>query len=145
MKTIVVGVDGSPASKVAVEFATREAAVHGVALRLVTAWEMPTSVLSGGGVPTELYKSFEAAARTTVDEAAALAKTVEPSVVVETRVVEGHAGNALVEESADAGLVAIGRRGHSGFAEFLLGSISHQVADHAKCPVVIVPPKPAGV
>jgi hypothetical protein len=41
-------------------------------------------------------------------------------------------------ESAD--LVVLGRRGHGGLSEFLLGSVSHQVADHARCPVVIVPP-----
>jgi nucleotide-binding universal stress UspA family protein len=60
-------------------------------------------------------------------------------VTVEVRTAEGHPGNALVDATAEADLVVIGRRGRGGLAEFLLGSISHQVADHAKCPVVIVP------
>jgi len=142
MKTIVVGVDGSPGSQVAVEFAAREAAAHGATLRIVSAWEVPPTVLSSGGAAPDLYRSFEDDARLIVSDAAAQAAALEPSVLREERVVEGHAGNALVAEAESADLVVIGRRGHGALAEFLLGSISHQVADHAKCPVVIVPPAP---
>ena len=140
MKTIVVGVDGSPGSQVAVEFAAREAAAHGAVLRLISAWEIPTAVLAGGGgVPTEVYDNFAAEARTRLEEAAGQVRAIAPAVTVEQKVVEGHAGNMLVEEAETADLVVIGRRGHGGLTEFLLGSISHQVADHAKCAVVIVP------
>ena len=139
MKTILVGVDGSAGSQVAVEFAAREAAAHGAMVRLLSAWEVPTNVLSGGMVP-DLYGSFEAEALTLLGEAAARVRELEPAVAVEQKAVEGHAGNALVDEAENADLVVIGRRGHGGFAELLLGSISHQVADHAPCPVVIVPP-----
>ena len=140
MKTIVVGVDGSPGSQVAVEFAAREAAAHGAMVRLVSAWEVPPTVLSSGGVPLDIYDSFEAEAREMLADAAARVRELEPAVDVEQRVVEGHAGNKLVDESETADLVVIGRRGHGGVTEFLLGSISHQVADHARCAVVIVPP-----
>ena len=144
MKTIVVGIDGSPGSQVALEFAAREAAVHGATLRIVSAWEVPPTVLSSGGVAPNIYQSFEDEARRTVNDAAAHAASLEPSVSCEERVVEGHAGNALVDEAESADLVVIGRRGRGAFAELLLGSISHQVADHARCPVVIVPPAAAG-
>ena len=139
MKTIVVGVDGSPGSEVAVEFAAREAAAHGATLRLISAWEVPTSVLAGGGMPSDVYNSFAAEGQKKLDEAAERVRAIDPAVVVEQKMVEGHAGNVLVGESETADLVVIGRRGRSGLAEFLLGSISHQVADHAKCAVVIVP------
>ena len=144
MKTIVVGVDGSPGSQVAVEFAAREAAAHGATLRIVSAWEEPPTVLSSGGAAPEIYQSFEDDARLIASDAAAQVAALELSVLCEERVVEGHAGNALVAEAESADLVVIGRRGHGALAELLLGSISHQVADHAKCPVVIVPPAPAG-
>jgi nucleotide-binding universal stress UspA family protein len=140
MKTIVVGVDGSRGAQVALEFAAREAAAHGAFLRLVTAWEVPSTVLSSGGVAPDIYGSFEEEARGILTKAVARVHELEPTVPTEERTVEGHAGNALVDESASADLIVIGRRGHSGLTEFLLGSISHQVADHAKCAVVIVPP-----
>lgn len=139
MKTILVGVDGSPGGLKALEFAAREAAAHGATLRLLSAWEVPASVLSGGGVPPELYDNFEGDARNLVDAAVARVRELEPAVRVEARTAEGHPGNVLVDATVDADLVVIGRRGRGGLAEFLLGSISHQVADHAKCPVVIVP------
>jgi nucleotide-binding universal stress UspA family protein len=141
VKTIVVGTDGSPGSEVAVEFAAREAAAHGAALRIVSAWEVPPTVLSSGGVAPDIYKNFEDAARSIVQEAAARVASLEPAVPREERVVEGHAGNVLLSEAANADLVVIGRRGHGSLTEFLLGSISHQVADHAKCAVVLVPPR----
>jgi nucleotide-binding universal stress UspA family protein len=142
MKTIVVGVDGSPGAQVAVEFAAREAAAHGATLRMVTAWEVPPTVLSSGGVAPDIYQSFEDEARQMVSDAASRVAALEPSVPREERVVEGHAGNALIDEAESADLLVIGRRGHGALTELLLGSISHQVADHAKCPVVIVPPAP---
>jgi nucleotide-binding universal stress UspA family protein len=141
MKTIVVGVDGSAGAQVAAEFAAREAAAHGAVLRIVSAWEVPPTVLSSGGVAPELYQTFEDEARRVVADTAALVATLAPDVQREERVVEGHAGNALIEQAEEADLVVIGRRGHSSITEFLLGSISHQVADHAGCPVVIVPPR----
>jgi nucleotide-binding universal stress UspA family protein len=144
MKTIVVGVDGSAGSNQAVVFAAREAGAHGATLRLVSAWEIPPSVLSSGGVGPDLYQAFETEARGIVQEAAARASELEPAVPFEERIIEGHAGNVLVKEAESADLVVLGRRGHGGLSELLLGSVSHQVADHARCPVVIVPPAASG-
>lgn len=140
MKTIVVGVDGSAGAQAAVEFAAREAAAHGAALRIVSAWEVPASVLASGGAAPDMSQSFEEEARGVVVEAAARVQALEPQIVREERLVEGRAGYVLVDESENVDLIVIGRRGHGALSEFLLGSVSHHVADHAKCPVVIVPP-----
>ncbi len=43
-----------------------------------------------------------------------------------------------LREGAD--MIVVGSRGLNGVAEFLLGSVSHQVAHHSPIPVVIVPP-----
>jgi nucleotide-binding universal stress UspA family protein len=50
----------------------------------------------------------------------------------------GQAAAALVETADADDLVVVGTRGHGGFVGLLLGSVSQQVAQHARCPVVIV-------
>ena len=67
----------------------------------------------------------------------------EGGVEIETVAVEGHPADMLLAQAVGADLLVVGTRGHGGFASLLLGSISHQVAQHAPCPVAIVP-HPAG-
>ena len=62
-------------------------------------------------------------------------------VELHTRVAEGPAVEVLLEASSDAELLVVGSRGLGGFKELLLGSDSHQCAQHAHCPVVIVRPE----
>ena len=59
-------------------------------------------------------------------------------MTIERRVDQGSAAAVLVEESQGADLLVVGSRGHGGFAQLLLGSVSQQCAQHASCPVVIV-------
>ena len=48
METVVVGVDGSDCAGAALEFAVAEAALRGASLRIVFAWEIPTTVYAAG-------------------------------------------------------------------------------------------------
>jgi nucleotide-binding universal stress UspA family protein len=50
-----------------------------------------------------------------------------------------HPAKALLDEARDADLLVVGSRGHGGFSELMLGSVSHSVVLHAVCPVVVVP------
>ena len=52
---------------------------------------------------------------------------------------EGAASKVLIDEAEDAEVLVVGKRGHGGFLGLLMGSITNQVANHATCPVVIVP------
>ena len=56
---------------------------------------------------------------------------------MQPRVREGNAAKLLVDLSEEADVVVIGSRGRGGFVGLLLGSVSQNVAAHAKCTVVV--------
>jgi nucleotide-binding universal stress UspA family protein len=61
-----------------------------------------------------------------------------PDVPLDFYVRDGRAAEIILEASRDATLVVVGSRGRGGFTGLLLGSVSSQVAHHARCPVTIV-------
>jgi nucleotide-binding universal stress UspA family protein len=130
---IVVGVDGSAASRDALRWAARQAELTGASLEVVTSWSYPTTY----GFPVIANVDWEQGARTVLDEALAdeLGDAAERVV---RRVVEGHPARVLAELAAGADLLVVGSRGHGGFAGLLLGSVSEHVVTHAPCPVVVV-------
>ncbi|MFI5040474.1 MAG: universal stress protein [Acidimicrobiales bacterium] len=48
-----------------------------------------------------------------------------------------------VAEEVSADLIVVGRRGSGGNPDLRLGSTSHQLAERAACPLVIIPPEAA--
>jgi len=68
-----------------------------------------------------------------------LGETVEGIDVRRGVVEDRNPAEALLELSADADLLVVGSRGRGGFTSLLLGSVSHQVVLHARCPVVVIP------
>jgi nucleotide-binding universal stress UspA family protein len=60
-------------------------------------------------------------------------------VDVTRSVVEGAPGRALVDRSAGATMIVVGRHGHHPILAKLLGSVAEYVVHHAACPVVVVP------
>jgi nucleotide-binding universal stress UspA family protein len=140
MKMIVVGVDGSESARAAVAFAAREAAAHGARLRVVCAWELSYAAYAGGfAPPIDLSSDIAQHADEVARDAAEYAMELEPGIYVEHQAVQGYPAEVLVSESREATLVVVGSRGHGGFASMLLGSVSHEVAQHASCAVAIVP------
>jgi nucleotide-binding universal stress UspA family protein len=145
MKTIVVGVDGSEDARAALAFAAHEAAAHGARLRVVCAWELSYGAYAGGFVPPpELSSSIERHAEEVAHDAAQAATELEPSIYVEHEAIHGYPAEVLIAESREATMIVVGSRGHGGFASMLLGSVSHEVAHHARCAVAIVPKVTAG-
>lgn len=136
---IVVGVDGSDASKEALRWALEESRLRRSGLQAVYAWLRPQI---GGRVyiPPELLDR-EQLRKTAQEQLAANVAEVageNPGVELEPIVGEGPAAKVLTRAAEDAELLVVGSRGHGGFAGLLLGSVSHQCAQHAPCPVVIV-------
>jgi nucleotide-binding universal stress UspA family protein len=136
---VVVGVDGSRLSELAIDFAVREAARREAGVVAVHAWTRPVSTGPGDMLPL-VYDVDEVQA----EEDRVLAESVAgwrdryPDVDIVHRLVRGRPAPALLAESASAQLVVVGGHGRGGFSGLLLGSVSHAMLHHARCPVVIV-------
>jgi nucleotide-binding universal stress UspA family protein len=142
---VVVGVDGSPTSDLAIDFAVAEAAFRGADLLAIHAWTHP--VATGPGDMQPLVFDVDEVAN---EEARVLAEAIAgrreryPDLKVEFQVLRGHAGHALVRASEDAQLVVVGARGRGGLTGLLLGSVSQALLHHAGCPVAVVRPHRSG-
>jgi nucleotide-binding universal stress UspA family protein len=138
---IIVGIDGSPVSKVAVDWAARTAALRGVPLKLVHVLNPPV-VMAFPEVPMPAgYLHWQEEEGRKLLAAAALAVTDllgNPSIDVTTEMVSGSSVPALVEESGGAQLIVVGCRGRSALARGLLGSVSTGLVHHSRCPVAII-------
>ena len=130
---IVVGVDGSSESVRATAWAAEQARATGGTLELLIVWARPMSyglpLVVGGYNP-------ETEAQAVVEKAASGIDL--PAQRLLTSVVNGAPAVVLVERSKSADLLVVGSRGHGGFAEMLLGSVSDHCVHHASCPVVVV-------
>ncbi|MDQ7908997.1 universal stress protein [Phytohabitans sp. ZYX-F-186] len=131
---IVVGIDGSEASKDALRWAVRQAKLTGAPIEAVMAWEFPAYY---GWAPADDFDLAEVsrdALRAAVDDALGVERTAQVRQVV----AEGNPARVLIDAAKDASLLVVGSRGHGGFAGALLGSVSQHCAQHAPCPVVVV-------
>ena len=131
---VVVGIDGSDGARRALQWAAEEARLRSAALRVVHVW----SYLDQAGEAFDPTYG-EADARQLLDEAVAGAGIETGGLDVERRTVCDLAARGLLDSAADGDLLVVGARGMGGFRGLLLGSVSQQVAQHAPCPVVIVP------
>jgi len=141
MKFIIVGVDESESSREALRWAYDEATHHGASLTVVTTWHAPPLGMTPryGSQPPEGYENQpKRNALALLEQYTAELESRSPAVDVRTSLEEGHPAKVLIERSKEADLLVVGARGHGGFAEMLLGSVSHQIVAHAECPVVIV-------
>lgn len=139
---VVVGVDGSEASREALRWALRQAALTGAVIEAVACWQWPAA--AGGFAP---YEDFDMSTPTRLHAEAELAQALsETGLSVEVRlvVVEGYPAGALVAHGAGAELLVVGSRGHGTLRGVMLGSVGLHCVTHATCPVVVIHPRPAG-
>ena len=132
---VVVGVDGSPAGEAAVAFAFEAAALRGVPLVAVHAWQ--DVLVDATMAPLVDWDAVEAQEREVLAERLAGWGARYPDVEVRRLVVRDRPAHALVEESGRAQLVVVGSRGRGGVVGMLLGSVSQALLHHAACPVVV--------
>jgi nucleotide-binding universal stress UspA family protein len=138
---IVAGTDGSEQSLRAVEWAAREAARHGAALRIVSVPVLPPRMSWSRevrGTPDTVADTIHKSYGQALAAAAARAAEAEPGLAVDTALLSGPPARVLAEIAADAAMLVVGSRGVGGFAALVLGSVSRYVATQAEGPVVVV-------
>lgn len=139
METIGVFLNGSEAAEASLEFGIHEAALRNARLRLISAWEVPQSMLGAGVGGKELFDQFRESAEALVEEGVARAAELAPTVECERRVVRGQPHSVFLEESRGCSLVVAARRRQGALRELVIGSISRHILNHAECPVVVIP------
>jgi nucleotide-binding universal stress UspA family protein len=143
---VVVGTDDSPSSRVALQWAAREAAMRHAPLTVVhvaPSLEVAasTTVWPAGRVPAEVLEIQENEARRVIADAI---KVVEDSVAggdrpeIDSELFFGGPVPTLVDVSKEAQLVVVGCRGRTGRHRRLLGSVSTGLIHHAHCPVAVI-------
>lgn len=136
LTVIVVGVEGSPDSRLALRWAIDEARVRKAVLRVVHAYQ----TVGGPGVVERLDRH----ARQVVDAAVRDAGDMAPEVAMLPELARNEsAASALLSRAEEADLLVVGCRGLGGFTGLLVGSVSDQCVHHAPCPVAIIR-QPAG-
>ncbi|MHC5905753.1 universal stress protein [Streptomyces sp. S6] len=144
-RTVTVGLDGSPESLAAADWAAGEALSLGLPLRLVQVWEpVPAPMAQAPLLGPETHQHWT---DRIPREAARTVRRRHPGVEVSTEQVTGNPADALTEAAKDAEFLVLGSRGLGGLTGFLAGSVGLSVVAHCERPVVFVkqtPPVPAG-
>ncbi len=131
---VVVGVDGSPSSVEALQWAARYAEATHLHIEAVTSWQYPTNFGMTPG-PVDWNPSSDAAHMLDNTLKTAFGDAIPAGL--RTTVTQGHPAQVLIGASENAQALVVGSRGHGGFVGLLLGSVSVACAEHAYCPVVI--------
>jgi len=133
---VVVGIDGSPPSRLALRRAAAEAVRRGVALHVVNS--------HSGSWPGDEVSHLRAqeAGQKLVARAIEEARSDEPGVEVTGASVPGGAAKAILDAAEPGDLVVLGSRGHSALAAATTGSTCQQVATHANTSVLVVQGRP---
>ena len=139
---ITVGVDGSPPSKVAVDWAAREASLRGLPLTLIHV--IPSSLTRmWPQVPTppELQEWHELNGHEILRQARQVAEDAtrrRNGIDVSSHIVTGNASATLIDLSKEAAMIVVGCRGLGAIGRRLMGSVSWGVVHHAHCPVAVI-------
>lgn len=137
LRPVVAGLDGSPESVAAADWAAREALRRGWPLRLVHAWEgLPEEGTDPAALP-ELQAPRHRGHRALRSVSDRLDERY-PQLAVTTEQLRRPPGPALLAEAEDAALLVLGSRGFGGVGGLLAGSVAMTTVAHAGRPVVLV-------
>jgi nucleotide-binding universal stress UspA family protein len=139
---LLVGVDGSDASKRAVEWCAEHAAQLDAEVVAVHAIDLPVLVAPmGSGFSLPEFKPADRDELQRIVTEEWCAPLTAASVAFRVVLKDSEPALAIIQaaKTENADLVVTGRRGRGGFAELLLGSTSHALSHHLHRPLLIVP------
>lgn len=147
IKQILVALDGSKHANKALNLAFDVAEKYSANITLLSVLHFPPMAMTAVGMEglvlvrldqymKELRKDHEEI----LSVALKRAKNTNPNLKVSKMLIEGRPADKIVETAKEGkfDILFMGSRGLGAIKEFFLGSVSHQVADEAPCPVVIV-------
>ncbi|MGW4144008.1 universal stress protein [Streptomyces mirabilis] len=135
-RTVTVGLDGSPESRAAADWAAREAKLRGLPLKLVNVWEpVPEPIAQAPLLGPETHQHWS---ERIPREAAEELRAAHPEVDVLIEHVTGRPAEVLTDAAKDAEPLVLGSRGLSGVGGFMVGSVGLAVVARAEFPVVLV-------
>ncbi len=134
--SVVVGVDGTPSSEIALAWAMDHAERHHRPVTLVHAAGHAPSTGSEA-YRTEVRHTKRIAGRRIADHALGEAHKLAPSVQTHVWVAMGGPHEVLMEAASRASVLVVGTRGRGSIATLMLGSVSVGLSSHAPCPVVV--------
>ena len=139
---IVVGVDGSPPSKVAVDWAAREALLRNLPLTLIHVIPSPTVAMwSEVPPPPDLAVQLETHGQEVLRDARRIAEQATAgsnAISVDAEVITAGVLPTLIDLSKKANMIVVGCRGLGAIGRRLLGSVSWGLLHHANCPVAVI-------
>ncbi|GGK95741.1 universal stress protein [Streptomyces flaveus] len=134
IRPITVGLDGSPESLAAADWAAREAQRRGLPLHLVHAWIwQPHDVPVAQDLDTQKHWALRM-----LREAEEELRGRHPELTVSTEQLSDTAAEVLLGQAEKAELLVLGSSGHGTVAGFLLGSVGQRVLARANSPVIMV-------
>ncbi|MFD4660648.1 universal stress protein [Kitasatospora sp. NPDC058444] len=139
-REVVVGVDSCEPDEAVLEFAFAQAERRGATLRAVHGWDPAPAWAFGGMMPPPMdLPDQEGTEASLLSEHLTRPRAGHPGVDVVEDVRIGGAANAVLDASAGAELVVIGRRERRHRIGTLLGPVAHAVLHHSTAPVAVVP------
>jgi nucleotide-binding universal stress UspA family protein len=141
VKRIVVGIDGSQGSRLALDWAVAEARAHGGQIEAVYAWHGPSPTLYPIGAVALDVGTFGQRAKEILDEVVDSTDVTGLGEPIERIVASGSPARTLLDVAKGADLLVVGSRGVGGFGGLVPGSVSRHCVRHAPCTVVVVRPR----
>ena len=143
---ILLAVDGSPCSDVAVEEVGRRPWPEGSSVKVLNAFELPLPASpEGWALPPNYFEELDQAVRTQaqgiVKRASEKLRTLlDETIRLESEFLAGPPRMVIIDEAErwGADLIVLGSHGYGRWERFLLGSVSQSVVSHAKCSVEVV-------